>query len=94
MFLRQRSNRNTNRHRMAMNTQQFRASPWFVQHNVIRLDELSHARHVDSNPQYIAPVHSVGIRVLHAESGYACAGAVEVLLFVCTLRCGCCEEGG
>jgi hypothetical protein len=64
---------------MAMHAQQLLPGKRFVEHHVVRSGEAPGVRYVDADPQDSAAVHSIGIWILEAESGYAGADAVQIL---------------
>ena len=77
---------------MPMNAQEIGAEKGLVEEDVVGLDEFSGAGYVDAEAEDVAAVNGVGVGILDAEGGDACAGAVEVLLCVGALRGRCCEE--
>lgn len=79
---------------MAMDPQHVLPDIRFIQHNVIRPREAPQARHVDPDPEHLAVVHGVRVRVLDRKCRDAGACSVEVLLVVRKLLGGGLEERG
>lgn len=77
---------------MAMDAQEISTGNGLVEEDVVGLDEFSGAGYVDAEAEDVAAVNGVGVGILDAEGGDACAGAVEIFLCVGALRGGCCEE--
>lgn len=67
---------------MAMYAQRVRARVGPIQHDIVRPNELAGATNINTNPQYVALVHRMRVRVANAEGCDAGAGTIGTFLVV------------
>lgn len=77
---------------MAVNAQVFGVEVRSVEHDVVGSQELSLGHDFEAQPQDMATVDGIGIRVVDLEGGDGAAYAIETLLIISLLLVGFAEE--
>lgn len=73
---------------MAVNAQVFGVEVWSVEHDVVGAQELALGHDFEAQPEDVAAINRIGIRVVDLEGGDGAADAIETLLIVSLLLVG------